>query len=87
MKLLKGEVKYCFECDLFPCEHLEKLDAKYVIKYNTSFIENLNYIKKHGEKKFLAREKRKWKCKECGGTICIHNKKCYDHEYIETWKG
>jgi hypothetical protein len=85
-RLMKNEVQYCFVCEKFPCEHIEKINSKYVKRWNVSFIENLEYIRDHGEKKFLAKERRKWKCGECGGTVCIHNKKCYDHEHIETWK-
>ena len=85
-RLMKNQVQYCFECDKFPCEHIQKISAKYEKRWNTSFIDNLNYIKEHGEEKFLKKEIARYKCKECGGTICIHNGKCYDHEKIETWK-
>ena len=84
--LLEGKIRYCYECGKFPCESLEKLNAKYEKRWDTSFLENLNYIRENGEKGFRARERKKWKCAKCGGTICIHNRKCYDHEHIETWK-
>jgi len=41
-------------------------------------IENLEYIKKKGIKEFLAREKEKWKCPECGAIICCHNGICFN---------
>jgi hypothetical protein len=42
-----------------------------------SMIENLEYIKQNGIEKFLAKEEEKWKCPECGGTICCHNGICF----------
>ena len=38
-----------------------------------SMIENLNFIKEKGIKKFLEKEAVKWQCPECGGVICCHN--------------
>ena len=85
-RLMKDQVRYCYECVDFPCEHIRKISAKYEKRWGVSFIQNLEYIREYGELKFLAREKRKWKCTKCGGTISIHNNRCYDHERIETWK-
>ena len=42
-----------------------------------SMIENLEYIKKIGLDEFVANEKIRWKCLECGGTICVHKGYCY----------
>ncbi|MEL4306398.1 hypothetical protein [Methanococcoides sp. LMO-2] len=39
-------------------------------------IENLEYIKKFGLKEFVANEKMRWTCPECGGTICVHGGAC-----------
>ena len=40
-------------------------------------VDNLKYIKKKGMKKFLESEEKKWKCVNCGETICCHNGICY----------
>jgi len=77
-KLLKGEVNFCFECENFPCNRLKTLDKRYVTKYQTSLIENLNQIKNIGLPKWLQTEEEKWKCPRCGGTISIHDGKCYN---------
>ena len=53
----KGKVKYCFECDNFPCKNLKQLDKRYRTKYNMSEIENLEYIKKNGIRKFVSMKK------------------------------
>jgi hypothetical protein len=49
-------------------------------------IENLNTIRSKGITAFLANQREKYKCPKCGGIICIHNKKCFDCEKIESWK-
>lgn len=75
--LKKDEIRFCYECKDFPCENLKRLDNRYQTNYNTSFIDNLNSIKKTGLSKFVSNEKKKWKCPKCKGTICIHNGLCF----------
>ncbi|MCD4821888.1 MAG: DUF3795 domain-containing protein [Methanococcoides sp.] len=72
-----GRAQFCFECEKFPCSRLKHLDERYQTKYNMSMIENLENIKKFGLKEFVASEKVKWKCPECGGTICVHRGYCH----------
>jgi hypothetical protein len=62
------------------------LDQRYREKFGMSMIENLNEIKKNGIDKFLKNQREKYRCPKCGGVICIHNKKCFDCEKIESWK-
>jgi len=76
-RLSNEEIKFCFECEVFPCENLKKLDKRYRTKYKMSMIENLEYIKKNGIGKFIENEVERWKCPKCGGVICVHNGKCY----------
>jgi catechol 2,3-dioxygenase-like lactoylglutathione lyase family enzyme len=76
-KLTKKELDYCYECSDFPCSHLEKLDKGYRERYNMSMIENLEYIRDNGMKKFLRKQEKKYQCPECGGVVCIHNGICY----------
>ncbi|WP_409228716.1 DUF3795 domain-containing protein [Gudongella sp. SC589] len=75
-KLGKGKVRFCFECDDFPCKRLKILDKRYRTKYHMSMIENLNYIKENGLEAFLREEELKWRCSQCGGTVCCHNGLC-----------
>ena len=79
-KLSKKEVEYCFECMDFPCENLEKLDKRYREKYDMSMIKNLEFIKENGIDLFLKQQEEKYKCPNCCGVICIHNKICYNCE-------
>lgn len=74
--LANGRVRFCFECDVYPCKRLKSLDKRYRTKYHMSMIENLDFIKNHGEEAFLQKEALKWRCTECGGTICCHNGLC-----------
>jgi hypothetical protein len=76
--LLSGELEYCYECDKFPCNNLVRLDKRYRERFNMSMIENLNYIKENGMGNFLEKEKKKWKCQECGGVISCHNGICFN---------
>jgi hypothetical protein len=77
-KALKEEVTYCFECEDFPCEIIEKLDNTYREKYKMSTIDNLNFIKEKGIEKFLESEEEKYRCDECGSVVCVHTGKCYE---------
>ncbi|HED23846.1 MAG TPA: DUF3795 domain-containing protein, partial [Firmicutes bacterium] len=72
----KGKVRFCYECQDFPCKRLKSLDKRYRTKYHLSMIENLGFIKEYGLKVFLEREEEKWRCPECGGMICCHNGLC-----------
>ncbi len=71
-----GLVRFCYECDSFPCSRLKNLDKRYRTKYHMSMLENLLYIKEHGIEQFLEKEDSKWCCPECGGAICCHNGLC-----------
>jgi len=70
------EQKLCFKCAQFPCVRLRQLDKRYRTKYGMSMIENLESIRELGLERFVAREKDRWKCPECGGVICVHRKNC-----------
>jgi hypothetical protein len=43
-----------------------------------SMISNLEYIRENGIDKFLNEESKKWKCPDCGETICTHNGICFN---------
>ena len=72
----KGRVRFCFECGDYPCRRLKSLDKRYRSKYHMSMVENLEQIKEQGMKKFLAKQREKWGCPQCGGVICCHNGLC-----------
>jgi hypothetical protein len=72
----KGLVRFCNECETFPCRRLKDLDKRYRAKYHMSMIENLEFIKRYGMDQFLEKEEVKWRCPECGEVICCHNGLC-----------
>lgn len=79
-QVAKGEVTFCFDCNKFPCKSVNQLDVRYKKYYRMSEIENLNFIKENGIRKFLKKEKEKWGCKKCGELISCHNGICYNCE-------
>jgi hypothetical protein len=87
LKLLKGEIDFCFECNSFPCYELKRLDNGYKQKYGMSMIENLIEIKNKGIQEFIKKQYKKYKCPRCGGLISVHSKKCFVCEKIESLKG
>ncbi|MGA1793418.1 MAG: DUF3795 domain-containing protein [Thermoplasmatota archaeon] len=76
--VMNGEVEFCFQCDDFPCKNLMGLDKRYRSNFRMSFVENLETIQDRGMEEFLEMEKEKWKCPDCGGTICCHNGICFE---------
>jgi hypothetical protein len=77
MKLMNFDVRFCYECEKFPCDANQKTDEIYRRMYRTSPIENLKYIKENGMEQFLQQQQQKWKCQNCGGVISCHNGICY----------
>lgn len=75
IKNCKKLKKYCYSCKIFPCARMKHLDKRYRTKYGMSMIDNLEYIKKNGVKKFIKKEEKRWVRKN--GVICVHNKKIY----------
>jgi hypothetical protein len=77
-ELKRNNLNYCIECKKFPCENVKHLDKRYNTKYNMSVIENLTSIKENGINIFLQKQEKKYKCPQCEGIICVHNRKCYN---------
>jgi hypothetical protein len=75
--LLKNEIRYCYECNMFPCVHLQRLDEKYRKRYGMSMIDNLACIQDNGMDAFLRQQEKRYTCPDCGGVICVHTGICY----------
>ncbi|MFX0029561.1 MAG: DUF3795 domain-containing protein [Candidatus Hermodarchaeota archaeon] len=76
--LRKKELDFCYECEKFPCQNLQKIDALYRERYSVNIVKNLKRIKENGVEKWLQEQKLHYTCPECGGEICIHDTECYD---------
>jgi len=75
-RLAKTESGFCYECDIYPCARLKKLNQRYRSKYGMSMLENLEFIQKEGMEQFLLNEQDRWKCKQCGEGISVHRDYC-----------
>ncbi len=75
-ELKKKNSKFCCDCEKYPCRRLKQLDKRYRTKYFMSMIDNLNFIKESGIREFFKKEKVRWACSKCGGTLCVHNGLC-----------
>ena len=69
-------LRYCFSCDNFPCDIVDRLDNRYRKKYGISVIQNLKSIKAEGIRQFIRKERIKWRCPECNAMICVHKPQC-----------
>jgi len=76
--LKKNEIEFCYECDKFPCQNLQKIDALYVERYSVNMIGNLKRIQEIGAKGWLKEQEKLYTCPQCEGEICIHDAECYD---------
>ena len=74
--LKAGNLRYCFDCEKYPCDRLNHLDTRYRTKYGMSMIDNLENIKRSGIRIFIKREKDRWACSTCGEMICVHKERC-----------
>ncbi len=75
-KLAQGMLRFCYECEVYPCKRLKALDKRYRTKYHMSMIANLDQIRDRGMEAFLAQEAQQWRCPTCGGSLCCHNGLC-----------
>ena len=75
-ELAKTDSAFCYACNSFPCPRLKRLDKRYRTKYGMSMLENLRQIEQAGLEAFLANERVRWACPECGNLICVHREEC-----------
>jgi hypothetical protein len=75
-KLLEGGIGGCFDCSDFPCKALCHLDSRYRTRYGMSVIENLASISRLGIPEFVEKENQRWRCRQCGETLCVHKSEC-----------
>jgi len=74
--IASGTSSFCFECTSFPCARLRQLDKRYRTKYGMSMTENLLQIREVGLMAFVAAERVRWACPECGSLLCVHLPDC-----------
>ena len=84
--LAKNTIEFCFQCERYPCERLERLDQRYRRTYGVSPIQNLEEIRRGSPEAFLRTQQQRNRCAQCGGPLSVHNKKCFACEKITSWK-
>ncbi len=75
-KLNKTLSHFCYDCEIYPCARLKRLDKRYRENYGMSMIENLECIHSEGLEAFIAKEEYRWACKKCGATLSAHRDYC-----------
>lgn len=77
-KLAQSKSGFCYECKIYPCARLKRLNKRYRSKYGMSMLENLNFIEDNGVKAFLSYEEKRWTCSSCGKGLCVHREVCLE---------
>lgn len=75
--LHEKKMKFCSDkCPRYPCRRLRDLDKRYRTRYGMSMLQNLEYIREKGIRRFVQDEKIRWTCPACGKVLCVHRKIC-----------
>lgn len=69
-------IKYCYECEDFPCKRMKYQEKSYSTRYKVSPFQNLSIVKKLGIHEFMKTEKVKWTCPNCEGIVSQHDRIC-----------
>ena len=80
--LRKHKIDSCSQCDEMPCKNLAHLDSRYRERYDMSMVENIKEIRVKGMEAFLLGQREKYRCSSCGGTVSVHDKKCYSCGFV-----
>ena len=67
---------YCFQCPEYPCRRLKYLEKSYRSRYGASLMENSAAVKERGLEGFMACQRQRYLCPECGGVISLHDGAC-----------
>lgn len=67
---------YCYECPEHPCRLIGSLEKSYKKRYQTSLVENSEFVSRYGLEKFMERQREKYTCPKCGGVISVHDGEC-----------
>lgn len=70
------ELKYCYQCNEFPCRLVKNLEKSYLKRYQVSLVNNNRMVQKDGIESFLKSEVEKWECPFCKGVVSLHDGKC-----------
>jgi hypothetical protein len=77
----KKQIIFCFECSDFPCGNHLKLHERHLGEDKQDLVGNLLRIKNIGAVRWLKEQEEEWRCPQCGGSLCITDRDCYDCGY------
>lgn len=66
---------WCFACSAFPCGRIKSLSKRYVRNYGIDLVQN-GLCAKQDMDAFLETQQVRFACRECGGTIDQHHRRC-----------
>ena len=78
LKRRENGYRFCDECPDFPCADVMEKETRYTAKYPLyeSPVGNIREIRETGMEAFLAKERRRWTCGDCGSPVCVHDGLC-----------
>lgn len=66
----------CYGCGDFPCSMIKRIDKRYLTGYGVGLIENGLAARSAGLRAFMATERKRWSCPDCGGIVNQHDRIC-----------
>ena len=77
-----GMARFCFECAMYPCEGIDRMDKRYRENYGMSVKDNLEEIRESGLDSLIEIQYQQHRCDRCGGLISVHNRKCFQCDTV-----
>lgn len=71
----KRGIDHCFECDEFPCEELLAFRDDHM-PHHSIVVLNLKRMGEVGVKAWLAEQRQRWSCPECGRSFYWYDEAC-----------
>jgi hypothetical protein len=72
-------VAHCIDCSDYPCKMYSNWQsaAKFLVPHSSDAVSSLEAIKRDGVASWLAAQKRRWSCPDCGSLFSWYSPKCY----------
>jgi len=73
------QVKWCFQCDAFPCQRLEDFTDVHIvngISHHKHIIDDLAYMKENGIELWVETQEKAARCPGCGETLYWFDREC-----------
>jgi len=77
-----GQAQFCFECEQYPCQAIDRMDKRYRENYSMSVKDNLQVLRESGLDSLIEIQYQEHRCIRCDGLISVHNRKCFKCDTI-----